>query len=128
MISVSSRSTSGNQRVPAAKYLAANGFVVELRVLTVRLGHAAAPPPQPHGKRHDQQQGNDVEAAFGSGGAAAPEERTDGMLVEEVHTGRVMAMQGGFDVIGSSYNRAIQAFMRWHGGRLAPRIGELLAA
>ena len=32
-----------------------------------------------------------------------------GMLVEEVHTGRILAMQGGFDVVGSSYNRAIQA-------------------
>ncbi|MEQ7873268.1 transglycosylase domain-containing protein [Sphingomonas sp. ASV193] len=30
-------------------------------------------------------------------------------LAEEVHTGRVLAMQGGFDVIGSSYNRAMQA-------------------
>ncbi len=30
-------------------------------------------------------------------------------LAEEVHTGRVLAMQGGFDVIGSSYNRATQA-------------------
>ena len=37
-------------------------------------------------------------------------EVSGGMLVEEVHTGRVLAMQGGFDVIGSSYNRAIQAF------------------
>src|SRR5207237_7762219 len=32
------------------------------------------------------------------------------LLVQEVHTGRDLAMQGGFDVIGSSYNRAIQAF------------------
>jgi penicillin-binding protein 1A len=32
-----------------------------------------------------------------------------GMLAEEVHTGRVLAMQGGFDVIGSPYNRAVQA-------------------
>ena len=32
-----------------------------------------------------------------------------GMLVEEIQTGRVLAMQGGFDVLGSSYNRAIQA-------------------
>ena len=32
-----------------------------------------------------------------------------GFIAEEVHTGRVMAMQGGFDVIGSSYNRATQA-------------------
>lgn len=30
-------------------------------------------------------------------------------LAEEVHTGRVLAMQGGFDAIGSSYNRATQA-------------------
>jgi penicillin-binding protein 1A len=37
-------------------------------------------------------------------------EVSGGMLAEEVHTGRVLAMQGGFDVIGSSYNRAIQAF------------------
>ncbi len=32
-----------------------------------------------------------------------------GFVAEEVRTGRVMAMQGGFDVIGSSYNRATQA-------------------
>jgi penicillin-binding protein 1A len=32
-----------------------------------------------------------------------------GFIAEEVHTGRVMAMQGGFDVVGSSYNRATQA-------------------
>ncbi len=32
-----------------------------------------------------------------------------GFVAEEVHTGRVLAMQGGFDVIGSSYNRASQA-------------------
>jgi penicillin-binding protein 1A len=31
------------------------------------------------------------------------------MLAQEVHTGRVLAMQGGFDVVDSSYNRAIQA-------------------
>src|SRR5438309_8483603 len=37
-------------------------------------------------------------------------EISGGMVVEEVHTGRVLAMQGGFDVVGSSYNRAIQAF------------------
>ena len=30
-------------------------------------------------------------------------------LAEEVNTGRVLAMQGGFDVVGSSYNRATQA-------------------
>ncbi len=32
-----------------------------------------------------------------------------GFVAEEVHTGRVLAIQGGFDVIGSSYNRATQA-------------------
>ena len=30
-------------------------------------------------------------------------------LAQEVNTGRVLAMQGGFDVVGSSYNRATQA-------------------
>ena len=42
-----------------------------------------------------------------------------GMLVEEVHTGRVLAMQGGFDVVGSAYNRAIQA-LRQPGSAFKP--------
>ena len=42
-----------------------------------------------------------------------------GMLAQEVHTGRVLAMQGGFDVIGSSYNRATQA-MRQPGSAFKP--------
>ncbi|MGH6658463.1 MAG: penicillin-binding transpeptidase domain-containing protein, partial [Sphingomicrobium sp.] len=42
-----------------------------------------------------------------------------GMLAEEVRTGRVLAMQGGFDVIGSSYNRATQA-MRQPGSAFKP--------
>jgi penicillin-binding protein 1A len=42
-----------------------------------------------------------------------------GMLVEEVHSGRVLAMQGGFDVIGSSYNRATQA-LRQPGSAFKP--------
>ena len=42
-----------------------------------------------------------------------------GMLAEEVHTGRVLAMQGGFDVIGSSYNRATQA-LRQPGSAFKP--------
>ena len=41
------------------------------------------------------------------------------MVAEEVHTGRVMAMQGGFDVIGSSYNRATQA-LRQPGSAFKP--------
>ena len=32
-----------------------------------------------------------------------------GFVAEEVRTGRVLAMQGGFDATGSSYNRATQA-------------------
>lgn len=32
-----------------------------------------------------------------------------GFVAEEVNTGRVLAMQGGFDVVGSSYNRTTQA-------------------
>ena len=42
-----------------------------------------------------------------------------GMLVEEVHTGRLLAMQGGFDVVGSSYNRAVQA-LRQPGSAFKP--------
>src|SRR5215210_7738818 len=42
-----------------------------------------------------------------------------GMVAEEVHTGRVLAMQGGFDVIGSSYNRATQA-LRQPGSAFKP--------
>ncbi|GAA3906403.1 penicillin-binding protein 1A [Sphingomonas limnosediminicola] len=42
-----------------------------------------------------------------------------GMLAEEVHTGRVLAMQGGFDVVGSSYNRAVQA-LRQPGSAFKP--------
>jgi penicillin-binding protein 1A len=42
-----------------------------------------------------------------------------GMLVEEVRTGRVLAMQGGFDVVGSSYNRATQA-LRQPGSAFKP--------
>ena len=36
-------------------------------------------------------------------------EVSGGMVVEEVATGRILAMQGGFDARGSSFNRAIQA-------------------
>jgi penicillin-binding protein 1A len=42
-----------------------------------------------------------------------------GMIVEEVHTGRVLAMQGGFDVVGSAYNRAVQA-LRQPGSAFKP--------
>ena len=42
-----------------------------------------------------------------------------GMLAEEVHTGRVLAMQGGFDVVGSAYNRATQA-LRQPGSAFKP--------
>ena len=46
-----------------------------------------------------------------------------GMLVEEVHTGRILAMQGGFDVVGSSYNRATQA-LRQPGSAFKPIVYE----
>ena len=42
-----------------------------------------------------------------------------GFVAEEVRTGRVMALQGGFDVIGSSYNRATQA-LRQPGSAFKP--------
>jgi penicillin-binding protein 1A len=46
-------------------------------------------------------------------------EISGGMLAEEVHTGRVLAVQGGFDVVGSSYNRATQA-LRQPGSAFKP--------
>ena len=46
-----------------------------------------------------------------------------GFFAEEVRTGRVLAMQGGFDVIGSSYNRATQA-LRQPGSAFKPIVYE----
>ncbi len=46
-----------------------------------------------------------------------------GMVAQEVRTGRVLAMQGGFDNIGSSYNRAIQA-LRQPGSAFKPIVYE----
>ncbi|MBA3511656.1 PBP1A family penicillin-binding protein [Sphingomonas sp.] len=46
-----------------------------------------------------------------------------GFVAEEVRTGRVLAMQGGFDVIGSSYNRATQA-VRQPGSAFKPIVYE----
>ena len=46
-----------------------------------------------------------------------------GFIAEEVKTGRVLAMQGGFDVIGSSYNRATQA-LRQPGSAFKPVVYE----
>jgi len=46
-------------------------------------------------------------------------EVSGGMIAEEVQTGRVLAMQGGFDVVGSPYNRATQA-LRQPGSAFKP--------
>src|SRR3546814_11637812 len=46
-------------------------------------------------------------------------EVSGGMVVEETHSGRVRAMQGGFDNRLSSYNRATQA-MRQPGSTIKP--------
>jgi penicillin-binding protein 1A len=46
-------------------------------------------------------------------------EISGGMVVQEVATGRVLAMQGGFDVRGSSFNRATQA-LRQPGSTFKP--------
>jgi penicillin-binding protein 1A len=46
-----------------------------------------------------------------------------GFVAEEVRTGRVLAMQGGFDVIGSAYNRATQA-LRQPGSAFKPVVYE----
>jgi len=50
-------------------------------------------------------------------------EVSGGMVAEEVRTGRVMAMQGGFDSIGASYNRATQA-LRQPGSAFKPVVYE----
>ena len=46
-----------------------------------------------------------------------------GFLAEEVRTGRVLAMQGGFDVVGSDFNRATQA-LRQPGSAFKPIVYE----
>jgi penicillin-binding protein 1A len=48
-------------------------------------------------------------------------EVSGGMVAQEVHTGRVLALQGGFDVVGSSYNRATQA-LRQPGSAFKPLV------
>jgi penicillin-binding protein 1A len=50
-------------------------------------------------------------------------EVSGGMIAEEVRTGRVLAMQGGFDSIGASYNRAVQA-LRQPGSAFKPIVYE----
>jgi penicillin-binding protein 1A len=61
------------------------------------------------------------EMAPGSYALRSIPEVSGGMVAEEVHTGRVLAMQGGFDVIGSSYNRATQA-LRQPGSAFKPMV------
>jgi penicillin-binding protein 1A len=46
-------------------------------------------------------------------------EVSGGMIVQEVSTGRILAMQGGWDVRGSSFNRATQA-LRQPGSTFKP--------
>ncbi|HUE80255.1 MAG TPA: PBP1A family penicillin-binding protein [Sphingomicrobium sp.] len=50
-------------------------------------------------------------------------EVSGGMVAQEVRTGRVLAMQGGFDSIGASYNRATQA-LRQSGSAFKPVVYE----
>jgi len=46
-----------------------------------------------------------------------------GFVAEEIATGRVLAMQGGFDVVGSDFNRATQA-LRQPGSTFKPVVYE----
>ena len=59
------------------------------------------------------------ESAPGTYALRSVPEVSGGMVVQEVATGRVLAMQGGWDVRGSSFNRATQA-LRQPGSTFKP--------
>jgi penicillin-binding protein 1A len=60
-----------------------------------------------------------VEQEGGAWSLRSIPEVSGGMVVEEVATGRVLAMQGGFDARGSNFNRATQA-LRQPGSTFKP--------
>jgi penicillin-binding protein 1A len=60
-----------------------------------------------------------VEAEGGNWALRSIPEVSGGMVVEEVASGRVLAMQGGWDVRGSNFNRATQA-LRQPGSTFKP--------
>jgi penicillin-binding protein 1A len=60
-----------------------------------------------------------VEAEGGNWALRSIPEISGGMVVEEVASGRVLAMQGGWDVRGSNFNRATQA-LRQPGSTFKP--------
>ena len=93
------------------------------RTGTLSAGDAAMPKRGVGGRAFDFLQPGMViivkQTAAGSYALRSVPEISGGMIAEEVHTGRILAMQGGFDVIGSSYNRATQA-LRQPGSAFKP--------
>jgi len=84
--------------------------------------NAAMPRRATGGSAFDALRPGAVIAVEQEGGAWALRsipEVSGGMVVEEVATGRVLAMQGGFDVRGSNFNRATQA-LRQPGSTFKP--------
>jgi len=98
------------------------GVVLEHNGADARIGFADGSTAPLTGLPDAVNVGNVVAAAPAGGGAWALRivpEISGGMVVEQVGTGRILAMQGGFDSGLGSFNRATQA-MRQPGSTIKP--------
>jgi penicillin-binding protein 1A len=89
---------------------------------TLPAGNAAMPKRGVGGTTFEHMKPGDVIVVKQDGGAWSLRnipEVSGGMVVEDPHTGRIIAMQGGFDARNASFNRATQA-MRQPGSAFKP--------
>jgi penicillin-binding protein 1A len=89
---------------------------------TLPAGNAAMPKRGVGGTAFEHMKPGDVIVVKQDGGAWSLRnipEVSGGMVVEDPHTGRIIAMQGGFDARNASFNRATQA-MRQPGSAFKP--------
>jgi penicillin-binding protein 1A len=89
---------------------------------TLPAGDAAMPKRGVGGTAFEHMKPGDVIVVKQDGGAWSLRnipEVSGGMVVEDPHTGRIIAMQGGFDARNASFNRATQA-MRQPGSAFKP--------
>jgi penicillin-binding protein 1A len=89
---------------------------------TLPAGNAAMPKRGVGGTAFEHMKPGDVIVVKQDGGAWSLRnipEVSGGMVVEDPHTGRILAMQGGFDARNASFNRATQA-MRQPGSAFKP--------